>query len=250
MIDIDSVLDDFLSKARPLADSIVLVGSSVDGNVTKNSDIDLIVIAKDSISAAQLRKISKQFEGIGDRPLLDTKVFTEQEFVKARNSKDNFFFWSCTRNGKILHGRDILNDVKFNPDIATSLMWDCIAEIENAYRDLEVRVQFTGCCFKILSSLTTLYFAEKLILKEKTPIIGKEEYLKSMLGNQYSVARDRYYWVARQMSDDQRQKLKVSKHADKRYGVKAYSNMTSSATEILEIVHSKVLKLVREIESI
>lgn len=250
MIDIDSALDEFLSKAKSLADSIVLVGSRVDGNVTKNSDIDLIVIAKDSISAAQLLKISKQFEGIGGRPLLDTKVFTEQEFVKARNSKDNFFLWSCTRNGKILHGRDILNDVKFNPSITTSLMWDCISEIESACRDLEVQVQFTGCCFKILSSLTTLYFAEKLILKEKTPIIGKEEYLKSMLGNQYSVACDRYYWVVRQMSDDQKQRLKVSIHADRKYGVKAYSNMTSCVTEILEIVHSKVLKLVREIESI
>ena len=250
MIDIDSVLDDFLSKARPLADSIVLVGSSVDGNVTKNSDIDLIVIAKDSISAAQLRKISKQFEGIGDRPLLDTKVFTEQEFVKARNSKDNFFFWSCTRNGKILHGRDILNDVKFNPDIATSLMWDCISEIESACRDLELQVQFTGCCFKILSSLTTLYFAEKLILQRKTPIVGKEEYLKSMLGNQYSIARDRHYWVVRQMPDERMRKLRVPTSVDRRFGVKAYSDLFSRASLVLERVHSKVPELVRKIESL
>ena len=241
-------LDQILSKIRTLSHSIILVGSNVTGSTSSESDIDLIIIVKDEESAKSVKKITRVVQNSNDRHSLDCKIYTEQEFVKAKTGRDHFFLWSAFKNSRTLHGCDSWTNIKLIPSKVTSILWNCIREIENATVLIEMRAQFTGVCFKLYSSLKTVYFGEVCFMKMNDS--RKSAFIQEILGDQYRICLNRYKWVAGQLEDHSTEKLKVPSNIDRRYRDSDYKKLEGICKSASEFVSRRVPELIKVIEEI
>ncbi len=237
----------FIEQALLLCKSIILVGSWAKGCETSDSDIDLVIITDDDVSISQVRKIVQLHNCKTSENSFDCKIYSEAEYMKAKVGKDNFFLWSALKDYEILHGPESWTQVKLIPNMATSLLWKCIEDLEESCRLLDARAEFTGCCFRIFSSLKTIFFAEQLLLDKK--IGQKEAYLRSILSNKYSVACDRYKWVSMHLADSTRDIIRVPASIDRQYRENDYKQMYGSGTNALSFAKPRVTELVRALET-
>jgi len=238
------VLEEFLGRINGLVKSVVLVGSKVMEKTTERSDTDLIIIANDKNAVEQIQRILQNQDDSSNRPELDCKVYTEEDFSKAKGGKSNFFLWTALMNSRVLLGHDISSEVKMKPNLVRSALWNSQEDVENACSNFESNTQFTGSCFSLYSSLTTLYFAEKHFLRGGQMKITKEEYIRKIVKNQHETTRNRYYWVARKWRTSNSEIVNIPLNIDKKFHGTDYANMyevTSQALQYFQTMTAKIL---------
>jgi predicted nucleotidyltransferase len=96
-----ALLDSFLNKVSSLSSSIVLTGSQVNGIAEDESDIDLIIVTETTDKANLIQRIAEDYRGASIRPLLDCKVYSQDEFYGAKSGLEGRFIWTCLITGKI-----------------------------------------------------------------------------------------------------------------------------------------------------
>jgi predicted nucleotidyltransferase len=98
--EIGSITAQIIEKYKP--EKIILFGSAVNGRLGLDSDVDLLIIKKDSpeYGADRIRELSK----IIDRNIpVDFLVYRPEEFEKRLNMGDPFLK-AVLKEGKILYG--------------------------------------------------------------------------------------------------------------------------------------------------
>ena len=240
--------NEILSNMAKKAHSILLAGSWAEDRHGATSDIDLVIIALDDNDAKELHRMTQAFGQHSSRATLDCKIYTEKEFLIAKNGGENFFLWSCMQSGKILHGRDIRKEVKLNTNGVKESLWNCISELEHALIKLESSSEFTGCCYQLYESLSTFYFAEKHFLKNGEHTHSKEEFIESILGKEFKIVRERYYWVARKARSESKN-LRISHRTDAKHAKREYAELYWKVDEVVNLLDSKVKKLVATIDN-
>lgn len=248
-MDYDLFLKDLVEKIQTFCLSVMLIGSRARGCETPESDIDIVVIAKEKESVKQIHSLLQLQTQLNDNLQLDCKVFTESEFQKAKNGQDNFYWWNALEDARVLFGNDSWCPTKLIHSNTSSLLWNCITELENAFTMLEAQTQFTGACYRIVSSLKTIFFAERIFLQKTEEEKRKDMFLRDTLGDQYDIASSRYNWVSQQLGDSLDKKLKVSSKIDRKFKKQAYLRMYDKSVIILDLVKKRVPELMKKIES-
>ncbi|MFX1369494.1 MAG: nucleotidyltransferase domain-containing protein [Promethearchaeota archaeon] len=246
----DTLLDDFIKRAEHFVKSVVLVGSRAEGSEGADSDIDLIITVDDIPTAKKLRAIQQSFQTSKGRPLLDCKIYTEQELSEAKSGREHFFLWTCMQVNKVILGQDVLAGIKLVPRKVIDFLWMCTTNVEEACRKLEAHIEFTGCCFSIYHAIVSLYFSEKFILHEGKSRGAKEDFIKSILETEYDIIRSRYYWVTSHLLDAPPHVLRIPAGVDKRYKQRNYGAMLSRTEAVLDILHSRIPIVVKMLESL
>jgi predicted nucleotidyltransferase len=98
--EIRSITAQIIEKYKP--EKIILFGSAVNGKLGSDSDVDLLIIKKDSpkYGADRIRELSK----IIDRNIpVDFLVYRPEEFQKRLNMGDPFLK-AVLKEGKVLYG--------------------------------------------------------------------------------------------------------------------------------------------------
>jgi predicted nucleotidyltransferase len=98
--EIRSITAQIIEKYKP--EKIILFGSTVNGKFGSDSDVDLLIIKKDSpkYGADRIRELSK----IIDRNIpVDFLVYRPEEFQKRLNMGDPFLK-AVLKEGKVLYG--------------------------------------------------------------------------------------------------------------------------------------------------
>jgi predicted nucleotidyltransferase len=98
--EIRSITAQIIEKYKP--EKIILFGSAVNGKFGSDSDVDLLIIKKDSpkYGADRIRELSK----IIDRNIpVDFLVYRPEEFQKRLNMGDPFLK-AVLKEGKVLYG--------------------------------------------------------------------------------------------------------------------------------------------------
>jgi predicted nucleotidyltransferase len=238
--DLKGILDEFLTVAGEHLVSVVLVGSHATGQAQKNSDIDLIVIAEDECATKVFREIVEGFDRSGLRPLLDCKVYTEEEFGRAKSGHENRFLWTCLIDGKVVWGKDISKEVQLNPKLVSDSYWQHIRGVEEACSNLQSGVRYTSSAYHLYDALNTTYFVEKFILHSIEGNIHKEGFIRQKLGGEFVQARDRYYWVMHHAGATRpSSRLQIPTAVDKKFKRSDYERMHDAARNVLELVHVK-----------
>lgn len=85
-------------------EKIILFGSSVKGNFTPDSDIDILIIknVKNKSFAERWQEVSKIARDLNRRIPLEPLVFTPAE-VKQRLKEDDFFIKDIFKHGKVVY---------------------------------------------------------------------------------------------------------------------------------------------------
>ena len=99
-LEIKNITGQIIEKYKP--ERIILFGSTVRGKLTSDSDVDLLIIKKDTplYGADRIRELSR----IIDRDIpVDFLVYRPEEFEKRLNMGDPFLK-AVLKEGKILYG--------------------------------------------------------------------------------------------------------------------------------------------------
>jgi len=99
-LEIKNITGQIVEKYKP--EKIILFGSTVRGKLTSDSDVDLLIIKKDTplYGADRIRELSR----IIDRKIpVDFLVYRPEEFEKRLEMGDPFLK-AILREGKILYG--------------------------------------------------------------------------------------------------------------------------------------------------
>jgi len=89
-------------KYKP--DKIILFGSSAKGNVTENSDIDMLII-KDT-NKRRIERIREVLSIVDYDIPFEPVVFTNEE-LRKRLALNDFFIKNILKEGKILYGQKV-----------------------------------------------------------------------------------------------------------------------------------------------
>ena len=244
------LLDKLLESMTDLSISIVLTGSQVEGAVGEDSDIDLIVVTETTDIAEKARRAVNELTVLGERAILDCKVYTRDELHAPKSAPERFFIWTCLRKGRVLYGKDIIEDIKLCPQIALDSLWGCIQNTQDACDALHIGVKFTGACYHLYSALATAFFVEKDVLDSSIPYVAKNKYIRSCLGDEFSKARERYHWVSRRIEGAiAQQTLKIPNSVDKRFSGEDYANMHEKALLSVKLLEDLYKRLVSWSES-
>jgi uncharacterized protein len=86
-------------------EKVILFGSYSDGTQNENSDLDLLVIVKDSNDSRlqRARKLRKSLWGIVSAPK-DILVYTEREIEHWKNIEFSFIY-DVIKHGKVIYER-------------------------------------------------------------------------------------------------------------------------------------------------
>ncbi|MGY5854523.1 MAG: nucleotidyltransferase domain-containing protein [Candidatus Thorarchaeota archaeon] len=245
-----NILDNFLAKIAGDTLSIVLVGSHVLGNTKSDSDIDLIILTKNHEKSMIVLKAMETLNQFKSRPLLDCKVYTEMELSKAKAGLDNLFLWTCMLNGQVLLGRDITDVVELNPNRVSESYWNSIDLVESACSNLADLIQYTGSCYAIYQLLCTTYFIDKFIFDSINENQHKSDFLKSVLGSEFKKARDRYYWVIRNIDFSGFPKtLKIHRRVDMKFKKGDYEKMYDKGIHTYNLTKDKYNQIKKWAES-
>lgn len=98
--EIKSIAAQIIEKYRP--EKIILFGSAVQGRMTVDSDVDLLIIKEDTplYGADRIRELSKMI----DRNVpVDLLIYRPEEFEKRLKMGDPFLK-AVLREGKVLYG--------------------------------------------------------------------------------------------------------------------------------------------------
>jgi len=246
----NDMLIQLVNRLHSFTSSIMLTGSLASGLDGPLSDIDLIIICKKEEDIDTVRNAVPHVKLHDGRPLFDCKIYTDEEFSRAKAGKDHLFLWNSFQNSKCLSGRDISHGIKLNYRIVIDTLWNLVSEMEEVIRLIADRAQYTGCCFQIISACSMAYFVQKLILKEKPPGETKESYLRTILGSEYLVARERYYWVASRIGTGTTKSYRIPKDTDKKYGPKDYDAMVAPGQEVLRRFRQLITRVTERSEYI
>lgn len=188
------IVDRIVNQVSHETISLILTGSTVGSEVREESDIDFIAIVNDD---AKKVEVFKKIRGLQNfqRNHIDFKIYTKEEFKRAKGGQDNFFIWSSLNKAIILHGQDIREDVKLKPRLVLDAIWKHISKVESASNMLLDEVLFSGSCVTMYIAIVTSFFIEQLILKSIKEPSYKHEYLKSHLNQGYRFILERYQWV-------------------------------------------------------
>ncbi len=193
-LDYDAVLQKFVENAHSLCNAIILVGSYVTRNIDPIGDIDLLAVTEFEKEIRDLVELVNKELGLDTRRVLDCKASSEVEIRNRINGQDNFYFWTCSQNYRLLHGFDFLERVRLIPQNVLELSW----KNENRLREisdwLENEVQYTGACCYLYEILVTSYFIEKYLLQSLSSIsMSKTNYIRNILQSQFHDVQRRYY---------------------------------------------------------
>ncbi|MHA1136808.1 MAG: nucleotidyltransferase family protein [Candidatus Thorarchaeota archaeon] len=239
------LLDKFLKSVTDLSISIVLTGSQAEGTAGEDSDIDLIVVTETTDIAEKIRRAVNDFTVHSERAILDCKVYSREDLLVPKSTPERFFIWTCLHKGRVLHGKDIIEDIKLSPQIAVDSLWGCIQNIQDACDMLDIGVKFTGACYHLYSALATAFFVEKDVLDSPIPYVTKDTYIRSCLGDEFLKARERYHWVSRRIEYGiTQQTLKIPKSVDKKFSWMDYANMHEKAllsVRLLEDLYKRLM---------
>jgi predicted nucleotidyltransferase len=232
-----NLLDKFLKTVAGLTVSIMLTGSHVDGNATKGSDIDLIVVTLGTNEAGAVKKCADKLNKTNSQFLLDCKIYTKQEFLASQNGIESLFLLTCLLHGKILSGHDITKNIKLNSELVLNSIWRCVQNTEESCERLKMYNQFTGCCYHLYNALATVYYVNRFVLKTMDKSTTKCDFISTCLDDQYFKVRDRYFWVARKnrcaiFADT----LKVPTSIDKRFKKSDYLGVHKRSLDVLDLV--------------
>ncbi|NHI84153.1 MAG: hypothetical protein EAX81_07620 [Candidatus Thorarchaeota archaeon] len=239
-----TILDQFINLTAMYCKSIMLVGSQASGLTNEESDLDLIVIAHGHNEAMEVRKIASRFGTNMGRAILDCKVYTEDEFTRARSGSENRFIWTCMKQGKVVYGMDIIDTVQLKPDQTRDSYWEHIQNVENAILDLDNGIHFTGSCYHLYDALATTYFIEAFIFQSAIRKQRKEEFIASVLEKEYSIIRDRFYWVFKHISaDGLKNNIRVPSSMDQRFSRTHYDSVHKKAIPTLDYARNTYRRL-------
>jgi hypothetical protein len=237
--------ENLLLRIGSLATSIMLVGSHVENTYHDQSDVDFIIVCDGSDERRQIKKVLPSRALMNGRPSLDYKVFTEDEYNKAKTSEKHFFLWSCMQHAICLHGKDISKDIKLSLNLVVDNLWNLIRQTEEVHRLLDLQVHFSGCCFHLYGAASTMYFVKKDILKDGSSSVAKEAFIQTTFGKQYSVVRSRYYRLSSKIDLDSEKPLRIKSKDDCGIGPEAYEKMKEK-TEMVLMALREVVERVQE----
>lgn len=242
----DKIVADVSDHLSNEVSSLILTGSMVDNSTNSHSDIDFIVITSDDSQKEKVRRISSKIQKAIPQFLIDCKIYTIDEYNRAKGGQDHFFLWTSFKKCRILHGLELSQDVKLKPQLVKDALWKYISDVENASSLLSAEVQFTGACVTLYLAAATAYFVDKFILSSGRPST-KREYLKLHLGRGFPLITERYGWIRRQVLDSTTvRQLKVSTKIDRRYSSSEYAVVRESAESVLTI-NQRVLRELSDI---
>jgi len=99
-LEIKNIIGQIIEKYKP--EKIILFGSTVRGKLTSDSDVDLLIIKKDTplYGADRIRELSR----IIDRNIpVDLLIYRPEEFEKRLKMGDPFLK-AVLKEGKVLYG--------------------------------------------------------------------------------------------------------------------------------------------------
>lgn len=228
------IMDEFKAVTVDYALSIVLVGSHALGLARESSDIDLIVLTESHQNANTIRRFAEELNRDQSRPIIDCKVYTKAEFLRAKTGPENRFLWTCLTNGRVLFGEDITQDVLLNPRLVSESYWQCVQNVEDAARNLEAGIQYTGSCFFLYDAFSTTYFIGRFIFHSIGEDITKEDFIKPQLREEFSRVRKQYYWISRRAeTKDAQNKLRIALSADRKFSKDDYNRLHTRAQDSL-----------------
>lgn len=238
---VGGLLEPFVEQVSSYCHSIVLVGSHAIGEGDSDSDIDLIILSNTTKEADYIKRaVDDQKRWRDSRSLIDCKVYTLEEFQRAKSGPQNRYLWTCLKNGLLLHGEDIRDSVRLDPNQVSDSYWAIVQSIEDACLNLSRQTQYTGSSYILYEALGTTYFIDRHVLCSLKSGERKEQFIESILGNEFSVCRERYYWVSRHIRPDASEtRMRIPMSADKRYGPNMYSRMHEKALKTLNLVKKK-----------
>lgn len=100
--EVNNIANQIKEKYKP--DKIILFGSSAKGNVTENSDIDMLII-KDT-NKRRVERIREVLSIVDYDIPFEPVVFTNEELQK-RLALNDFFIKNILKEGKILYGQKV-----------------------------------------------------------------------------------------------------------------------------------------------
>ncbi|MBD3159735.1 MAG: hypothetical protein GF309_13215 [Candidatus Lokiarchaeota archaeon] len=231
------------------AKSIILTGSQATGESTSSSDIDFIAIVEGTSSGERIRRSISKRSTKGNRPLVDVKVYTEEEFRKAKSGKEHLFLWTALTTGQTLCGEDLTQDITLNKRRVVNTVWEELHEVVDCVDMLEMRAHFTGCCFALYQALATTYFVQKFVLDQsKHP--SKLGFMTDMLGDAHDLVKDRYYYVAsRTEKSELAQDVGIPTSVDRKFSEADYSVVRQKCEEAVRYLRQNYSKVAEWAES-
>jgi len=231
------------------AQSIILTGSHAMDESTSSSDIDFIAIVNGTNSAERIRRSISKRSAKGNRPLLDVKVYTEEEFRKAKSGKEHLFLWTSLTGGETLCGEDITQSITLNKRRLVDTVWKELQGVVDCVDKLEMRTHFTGCCFTLYQALATIYFVQKFVL-EQSGHPSKSVFMRDMLGDAHDLVRDRYYYVANRTEESElTQDVSIPTSADRKFDEADYSLVQQKCEEAVSNLRKNYSKIAKWTES-
>ena len=100
--EVNNITSQIKEKYKP--DKIILFGSSAKGNVTENSDIDMLII-KDT-RKRRVERIRDVLSIVDYDIPFEPVVFTNEE-LRKRLALNDFFIKNILKEGKILYGQKV-----------------------------------------------------------------------------------------------------------------------------------------------
>ncbi|ODS34920.1 hypothetical protein BEH94_02500 [Candidatus Altiarchaeales archaeon WOR_SM1_SCG] len=100
--EVEKITGQIKEKYKP--DKIILFGSSAKGNVTENSDIDMLII-KDT-NKRRVERIREVLSIVDYDLPFEPVVFTNEE-LRKRLALNDFFIKNILKEGKILYGQKV-----------------------------------------------------------------------------------------------------------------------------------------------
>jgi len=100
--EVNNIANQIKEKYKP--DKIILFGSSAKGNVTENSDIDMLII-KDT-NKRRVERIREVLSIVDYDIPFEPVVFTNEE-LRKRLALNDFFIKNILKEGKILYGQKV-----------------------------------------------------------------------------------------------------------------------------------------------
>lgn len=190
-----------IDSIEPFVKSVTLVGSYVVNETVSDSDIDLIIIGTPSNKIRKLMLKTNLHTTGNNRPRIDLKILTQQDFLIKKSKMENFFFWTCSQNRRVLYGVDILEKLELNCQSVDNLIWYHVERLQESLEWLERESRYSGSCYYIYEYLTTSYFLERFVFESKKGKSQKKsEYIESNLDHQYEIIKQKNYAVLKKES--------------------------------------------------
>ncbi len=229
-----------LQHIRQLCCKAYLVGSWTEGTGGNQSDIDLILVVENVQRLNQVKVILDEFRDVcyDNRPLIDAKVFTEEQLRNALQSLDYFRLWSGLNSGMLLWGESIHPQLRIDLVRKIMIRWlDLISEVS---LKIDMYSEFEGACFVLYSALVEFYFIEKHLLHSSDSPITKEEIVSSHFSGLSNLVRREFYNVAGRITKQQGQ-IKISIKS-KRHRPKNDFLDLSRAAKLIELYCDRIYR--------